>query len=216
MILAIETSSTLCSIAFWESNRILVEYESDTPMQHATLIGQFVEKGLKKTGRIPDLVTVAIGPGSFTGLRIGLSFAQGFCFGRKIPIVGVSNHQVLAIQKTTSNKPIYSIIDARRNEVYLAKHKTGKIAEIESHQIVSIEELSEKIPGPAKLICEQSIVIPENSITRFKDKGIEIIPDRKYSAALIAQIGQNIFKKKGADDIETLEPLYIRPFAGVQ
>ncbi len=216
MILAIETSSTLCSVAFWENGKSIAEFQSEAPMQHATLIGQFVEKGLGKTGSVPDLVAVAIGPGSFTGLRIGLSYAQGFCFGREIPIVGVSNHHVLASQILTEEEQIYSIIDARRNEVYLAKHKVDEIVEIESHQIIALDNLADCVSGPAQLISQQEISLPENTINQLNGKGISLNQKGKYSAEFVAQIGQKILKKRGSDNIETIEPLYIRPFAGIQ
>ncbi|KAA3614893.1 MAG: tRNA (adenosine(37)-N6)-threonylcarbamoyltransferase complex dimerization subunit type 1 TsaB [Calditrichaeota bacterium] len=216
MILAIETSSTLCSVSFWENGKTFAEYESDAPMQHATLIGQFVEKGLKELKNPPRLVAVAIGPGSFTGLRIGLSYAQGFCFGREIPIVGVSNHQVLASQKISKTKETFTIIDARRNEVYLAKHKNDEIFEIESHQIIAIENLVEHIPTSAQLIGQQGIAIPENIVSELNEKGIDLKLDVKYSAAKVAQIGKIKSEKIGNDNIETIEPMYIRPFAGVQ
>jgi tRNA threonylcarbamoyladenosine biosynthesis protein TsaB len=215
MIIAIETSSTLCSVAFWENGKTIAQFESDAPMKHATLIGQFVETGLAETGLSPDLVAVAIGPGSFTGLRIGLSFAQGFCFGRTIPIVGVSNHQVLALQKPSDEKKIYSIIDARRNEVYLAKHKPDETYEIESHEIVLIDSLIEHVSGPAQLISQNEIKLPKNSINELAEKGIELNLEGKFSAVFIAQIGQKIMAEKGADNIEKLEPMYIRPFAGI-
>ena len=116
MILAIETSATLCSVVFWEDDNILVQYNHNEPMQHARLLGQLVEKGLAELGPKADslsAVAVAIGPGSFTGLRIGLSYAQGFCFGKNLPLVGVSNHQVLACQAVAQKEIIFSIIDAQ-------------------------------------------------------------------------------------------------------
>lgn len=216
MILAIETSSTLCSVAFWDNGNTIAEFESNTPMQHAKLIGQFIEKGLEQTGSSPNLVAVAIGPGSFTGLRIGLSYAQGFCFGREIPIVGVSNHQVLASQKHSDEKPIFTIIDARRKEVYLAKHKRSETFEIESHQIVAIDNLAEQFSAPGQLICHQDLNLPDNILAELKEKGLVENRQAKYSAAYVASIGRKIVIKNGGDNIETLEPMYIRPFAGVR
>jgi tRNA threonylcarbamoyladenosine biosynthesis protein TsaB len=216
MILSIETSSSLCAVAFSEGGKTLAEFSSDAPMQHATLIGQFVEKGLKQTGKSPELLAVAIGPGSFTGLRIGLSYAQGFCFGRDIPIVGVSNHQVLALNNTNGTAPLYTIIDARRDEVYLAKHKADDTFEIESHQIVPIGQLPEKLSGPAQLICMQGQNLPVEVKSALAQAGINLKEDGKYAAAALAQIGQKLVEKRGSDNLETLEPMYIRPFAGVQ
>jgi len=217
MILAIETSATLCSVVFWEDDNILVQYNHNEPMQHARLLGQLVEKGLAELGPKADslsAVAVAIGPGSFTGLRIGLSYAQGFCFGKSLPLVGVSNHQVLACQAVAQKEIIFSIIDARRGEVYLAEHLNNDIFEIESLKIIKLEELDQHISENSQLVSHADIKIPEGIPDKLQSKNI-ITNIKEYDAVFVAGIGQKILSINGADDLDKIEPLYIRPFSGV-
>lgn len=209
MILAIETSASNCSVALWENNIIILEYISDSPMMHAAFIGEYTEKILSDTSHNINLVAVAIGPGSFTGLRIGLSFAQGLCYGLNIPIVGISNHQILAAQVKSTDHKIYSVIDAHRKELYFARHKNNPLFEVEYHTIISMEELAEKLPENAQLACSETLNMDLNL------KGIKItkVP---FKASLLPGIAMSILNQKGPDNIETLEPLYIRPFAGIK
>lgn len=213
MILAIETSAATCSVGFYRDQHILAEFESDAAMKHSELVGSFVEKGLKELGDNVHLVVVAIGPGSFTGLRIGLSYAKGFCFGKSIPIVGVSNHQILAVQGNTDGQR-YSIIDAHRQEVYLAEHKLNETAEINSHKITAIKNIANEIPIGAEIIYLAK-TIPVEVEQEILKKSINI-KHEKYKPSILAELGNRIFKKKGSDDPEKLEPMYIRPFAGVK
>jgi len=159
MILAIETSASLCSVVFWEEGKIIKEFNSDAPMQHSKLLGGFIEAGLKEIKKDPNLVAVAIGPGSFTGLRIGLSYAQGLCFGKNIAVVGVSNHQALAMQNTISSKNLFTAIDARRDELYIAKHCINDTFDIISHEIVAIENLDSFLPENSTLILYEDVKI---------------------------------------------------------
>lgn len=217
MILAIETSAILCSVAFWEDEHILKKYDHRVPMQHATLIGQLVERGLKETSsHTLEAVGVAIGPGSFTGLRIGLSYAQGFCYGRDLPIYGVSNHQVLAMQSGTSEKEIFSVIDARRNEVYFARHNNDNVFSIKSHEIISKNGLLEEIANESTLMLHEDVTFTEDLIGQLQTKKVILNTGINYDAAYIAQIASQRMLKGQPDDLEQLEPMYIRPFAGVQ
>ena len=208
MILAIETSASICGAALVSESGIITEYFGDAPMQQASLLGQYVEKLIRETNLEIQLVAVAIGPGSFTGLRIGLSYAQGFCFGQGIPIIGVSNHQVLAAQAVISNQEIYSIIDAHRKELYLAYHANNKTYDIESHKIVEIERLQNETSENSIVLCRENLVLPQKVAENINLKRVE------YKTSLIAKIGMDKYKKSGSDDIEKLEPMYIRPFAG--
>lgn len=210
MILAIETSSTICSVALCSNHEIIKEYESNAPMQHASLIGTYVDNILKETKADIHLVAVAIGPGSFTGLRIGLSYAQGFCFGRQIPIVGVTNHQILAAQLPGPKSDIFSIIDANREELYFAEHANDEIFKIKSHKIITLEKLLDETSPDTNISCVESLKLPQKIESERKINRVH------YKASFVAQLGNVIFKVRGPDDIEKLEPMYIRPFAGVQ
>jgi tRNA threonylcarbamoyladenosine biosynthesis protein TsaB len=216
MILAIETSASICSVVFYKDGKTIASYSEKAPMRHAELTGQFVEKGLSEIqDRELQAVAIATGPGSFTGLRIGLSYAQGFCYGRDLPIIGISNHQVLAKQ-INSGKPLYSVIDARRNEVYLAKHQNNDTREILEHKTIHIEDVPEYLPAQSCLIFHEDINVSDELINQLKEKQIEHHLSIAYDAAILADIANARLQQKQFDDVETIEPMYIRPFAGLQ
>jgi len=227
MILAIETSDLLCSIAFWDEGRTLIEYNLELPMQHAMLVGQLVQSGLDFLAKGPaskkyseediTLVSVAIGPGSFTGLRIGLSFAQGYCFARHVPIVGISNHQLLAAQAADWPGNLYTLIEARRNEVYLARHIRAQNGynQIQEHKIVKKDELNLTVEEQSQLITAKGMLIQQAVLTALQEKKILMLPKRSFSGALLAKLGREKLAQQGADNLSELEPLYIRPFAGI-
>jgi tRNA threonylcarbamoyladenosine biosynthesis protein TsaB len=226
MILAVETSDVLLSMAFGEDNRILLEYNLEMPMQHAALIGELFESGLSFLGsdRRPrlysmsdiHLVAVSLGPGSFTGLRIGLSFVQGFCLGRGIPVVGVSNHDILAGQSVDKNRRLFTMIDARREEVYLAEYQRGSGGEMKllEHRIAPKSLLSGPLPESAELVCRSSVTLPEETIQQLRAKNILLNDRARYSAGFLAALAQQQYNRRGADSLDELEPMYVRAFAG--
>ena len=127
-IILLETSTSLCSVALLEGNCITAMRVSDTPRAHAALTAPFVEQVLAERGlRVSDCsaVCLSMGPGSYTGLRVGSSTAKGLCFGGGIPLLAVSTLEVLAAQAIEEGLPdgcryIVPMIDARRMEVYSA------------------------------------------------------------------------------------------------
>jgi tRNA threonylcarbamoyladenosine biosynthesis protein TsaB len=228
MVLGIETSDLLCSIAFVKKDQILAEYNHEIPRQHAALIGNLVERcgkfltdsNLASPNFIDDieLVAVAIGPGSFTGLRIGLSYAQGLCLGKDIPIVGINNHQILAEDCPHNYNSVFTMIDARQDEVYLAKmiRKNISYYEIEEHNIVNKNTLTDEITENSALIYGRNIDLNDTITKELLEKHIYITNSARYSAAITAKIGWKQYQQVGDVDLSELEPLYIRSFAGVQ
>ncbi|MEJ2053301.1 MAG: tRNA (adenosine(37)-N6)-threonylcarbamoyltransferase complex dimerization subunit type 1 TsaB [Calditrichaceae bacterium] len=228
MILGIETSDLLCSVAFVDNNQILAEYNHEIPRQHASLLGNIIETGgrfLSSNQLAPDnfidaieLVSVAIGPGSFTGLRIGLSYAQGFCMAQNIPLVGINNHQILAVQGPGNFNSVFTVIDAHRDEVYLANMEKDEknYFHTKTHKIVDKKNgLINSIPKESCLIYSNTTILDKSASETLVKKRVTLINGR-YSAALLAKIGMQKFRQDGGDNLSELEPLYIRPFAGVQ
>lgn len=127
MILNIETSSKICSVALTDNGVVEFHIESDPDMQHAKVLAPYVEKCLDELARKDqplDAVAVSIGPGSYTGLRIGLSLAKGLCFSKNVPLIGIPTMKILATKAMFANDSLTGdelfipMIDARRMEVY--------------------------------------------------------------------------------------------------
>ena len=125
-ILNIETSTSVCSVALSCNGEVLFEKSSFEGPSHAALLGVYVEEAvaiLKEKGDKLDAVAVSSGPGSYTGLRIGVSVAKGICFGYGIPLISVHTLEVIAsaaiLQMKGASDCLYcAMLDARRMEVY--------------------------------------------------------------------------------------------------
>ncbi len=130
-ILAIETSGKYCSVALLHDGLAEFSRVDEAEMNHARAIGPFVDECVKEARRREwkiDAVAVSMGPGSYTGLRIGLSMAKGLCFSLNVPLIGVSTLKLIAVKAMFRNidwqgdEILVPMIDARRMEVYTAAY----------------------------------------------------------------------------------------------
>lgn len=127
-ILHIETSTTVCSVALSEDGQNIFVKEDFQSCSHGVSLGVFVDEALSfaDSHAIPlDAVAVSCGPGSYTGLRIGVSMAKGVCYGRDIPLIGIPTVEILCVpillyHELPDNALLCPMIDARRMEVYAA------------------------------------------------------------------------------------------------
>ncbi len=127
-ILHIETSTKVCSVAVSQDGAIIFEQQDSNGPAHAVNCGMFVQEGLSfaESHAIPlDAVAVSMGPGSYTGLRIGYSMAKGVAYGRQVPLIALPTLQVLCVpvllgHELEENALLVPMIDARRMEVYAA------------------------------------------------------------------------------------------------
>jgi len=148
VILNIETSTEVCSVALTQDGQVLEHRENYEGQQHATLLGKFVEEMLQYARPRElqlDAVAVSLGPGSYTGLRIGLSLAKGLAFGLQVPLIGINTLQLLAVTAMFNHfidedQPLYvPMIDARRMEVYTAAY-TPALQPIVEPQALILDE----------------------------------------------------------------------------
>jgi tRNA threonylcarbamoyladenosine biosynthesis protein TsaB len=135
IILHIETSTHICSIVISEDESCIFKKEDFQGMNHAALLSVFIQEGfdfLEQNNKKLDAVAVSFGPGSYTGLRIGLSTAKGLCFGLDIPLISVSTLEIMMLAaKNIANSDSFSffvpMIDARRMEVYDAVYDNNGV-----------------------------------------------------------------------------------------
>ena len=159
-ILAFETSAKAASVALLDQGKLLGECYQNTGMTHSQTLMVMAEDLLKTAGLTAqdvDAVAVAAGPGSFTGVRIGVAAAKGFAWGRQIPCYGVSTLESMARNLGVWQGYVVPAIDARRSQVYTAifHAEKGVLTRLEADMAISLEELKEKIknfPEPVFLI----------------------------------------------------------------
>lgn len=133
IILHIETSTQVCSVALSENNNCIFSVSNDEGMNHAALLSTFIQEALdilKQTNKQLNAVAVSSGPGSYTGLRIGVSTAKGICYGLNIPLISISTLEIMAIAAKNklaieTDDIFIPMIDARRMEVYDAVFDAG-------------------------------------------------------------------------------------------
>ena len=208
MILGIDTSSKNCSIALWHGEQLLGSFDQvSEDFLHAEILHQEIEKLLKSSGvQFSDLrsVVVGSGPGSYTGLRIGVSAAKGLAMALNIPLFAVSGLQMMLSQNTSDFQgSVLVVMDARRNEVYGAwRNSDGSLTAAEAI-VVDDAFVSTFLSNPLMVIGENATklkaLLPEG--TQF----VDTLP----SVRVVCQEGLSLGEPV---DLAYFEPVYVKPF----
>ncbi len=217
-ILHIETSTTVCSVAISNNGKLLYSIHDDNGMNHAEKLSPFVDKALKvlkENGLKLDAVAVSSGPGSYTGLRIGVSTAKGLCYGFGIPFISVDTLDILAIdvkkrREIESNALLCPMLDARRMEVY---------TKVLNFNFQSIEKITPKIIDEnsfVDVLKENKIYFFGNGASKCKEviqnENAIFIDDIQPLAENMIPLAEKKFKNKEFEDVAYFEPSYLKEF----
>ena len=217
-ILGIDTSSMAASVAVIEDDKLICEYTINTKKTHSQKLMQMIENMLNLsdlTINEMDAVAVCVGPGSFTGLRIGMATAKAIAHVNKLPIIGVNSLEILSSNMDLCDKKICSILDAQRNQVYTARYKfeNGVVVEIEKVDVIEIEKLIEELSS-----TDEEWILVGEAVYKYKDMIQEIkklqIPSPSNNvtkASSLCSVAINKFNKNiDVYDCYTINPMYIR------
>ena len=212
-ILNIETATKNCSVALAkEGKTILCKEIAEEGYSHAERLHVFIEEIIKEAGiTMKDLAAIAVsqGPGSYTGLRIGVSAAKGLCFALDIPLIAVDTLQVLASQATVSSGLIVPMIDARRMEVYSAIFTPN----FENKRTVQAEIITEDSFSDIQEILYFVGDCAEKCKPVLTNKNFIFLEEIKYpSAKEISLLSYEKYKKNDTVDVAYFEPYYLKDF----
>lgn len=216
-ILNIETSTDVCSVALSSDGMVLEHHEDYEGRNHATILNVFLDDIIKYiTSReiTLDAVAVSIGPGSYTGLRIGLSEAKGLCFGYNVPLIGVNTLKLLSVtalfSKYNDDDTLYvPMIDARRKEVYTAIYN-NVLEDIVAPHAKILDEDSFKEFGDKKLLFIGNGAKKWQEMSQLKNA--HYLTDIKPEALNMIALSEMAFRKKDFLDVAYSTPLYLKEF----
>jgi tRNA threonylcarbamoyl adenosine modification protein YeaZ len=213
MLLAIDTSTDSAGLALVQDGRTLAETtwrcgqnHSVELLPHLTRLLEEAEVELKSVG----CILVARGPGSFNGLRVGLSTAKGLAFSLGIPIIGISSLALEAGQHAESDLPIGPIFNAGRGEIATALYQNkDKWQQLTPEHITTVDALDSEIRGKTLFCGEYVPVIASQLRKRLKDKAV-IAPDKPRRSSRLAELAKGRLEAQDYNSPATLQPLYLR------
>ena len=218
LILAFETSAKAASVALHDGNVLLGESYQNTGLTHSQTLMVMAEDLLKQCGKTAADVTavaVAEGPGSFTGVRIGVAAAKGFAWGAQLPCCGVSTLEAMAATLGAWEGTVCPVMDARRSQVYnaLFSANCGSYTRISEDRAISLQDLGEelqKMPKPVFLVGDGSKLCYNTLLERVD--GLVLPPEHRMHqrAVGVALCAARQLARGEAPDGGALTPNYLR------
>ncbi|HEX9020038.1 MAG TPA: tRNA (adenosine(37)-N6)-threonylcarbamoyltransferase complex dimerization subunit type 1 TsaB [Nitrospirota bacterium] len=216
LILGIETSTKTGSVAVVSEKGVVAQYSLNIEVTHSERLMSTVDRVLRDTGIAVaslDGFAVSIGPGSFTGLRIGLAAVKGLALATGKPVAAVPTLEALAWNIPYAAHPVCPLLDARKNEVYAALYRfEGKaLVHVMAEAVAPLAALEGRISGKTIFTGEASRLFRENIEKQFGERALfaplsAILP----SAATVAELGFLIIENGRLADLDSLTPMYIR------
>jgi tRNA threonylcarbamoyladenosine biosynthesis protein TsaB len=215
-ILGIDTATPILALGIVDEEKVLSEIRFNAGQTHAQILLPNIEKILKDSSlQLEDLdgIALSIGPGSFTGLRIGLATAKGLCFASGKPLLTVPTLDGLVYFNRSLPYPLVPVLDAKKNEVYSAvyNNREGVLERISDYWVLSVEKLVAKIP--------EEVIFLGLGLEVFQDRLKELCGEKAHflagernlpSGSSIAFLGLEKFRRSEFEDLEKAEPLYLR------
>ena len=214
--LAIETSGRIGSVALIDENGVIEEREFAHGLQHAAMLIPLIDELCQKRGWKPmELreVYVSVGPGSFTGLRIGITLAKTLAFATGAKLVAVPSMRVLVENASDEAKHAIIVLDAKREQVFTARFERaeGNWIEREPAHVESLAAMLARAPRPVELIGE-GISYHKQYIPAGNDEIVIAAEERwRARAGVLAKLGRDLALAGRFVDPFVLEPIYIRP-----
>jgi tRNA threonylcarbamoyladenosine biosynthesis protein TsaB len=215
-ILGVDTATTSCSVAIVDKSSLLSEFTINRKETHSKHLMEMILAAVKMAGLTfsgLDGFAVTKGPGSFTGLRIGISTIKGLAVASEKPVVGISSLETLAFQVPYSRNLICPILDARKGEVYFSRYRF-----IDGHLKKQTEE---RVASPDKAIDDlnEFCLFVGNGALLYKEMILEKMGDfasfapmihHTIRASTLAHFSMKRFESNDTDSIEKISPHYIR------
>lgn len=226
LILSIETGTDICSVALAKDGELMALRESDEGRDHAKKVAVFVDELLRETGVQPDeldAIAVGKGPGSYTGLRIGVSFAKGMCYALNIPLIAIGSLDALTeVAREDFEAGIIDLEDYEWSQAYLCPMVDARRMEVYAQVFNTLGE-------PLSEVCAEVVVEGSFSDRRCDDahrfvifgngakKCCEVLSDAIYinvspSARGIVRLAEQAFNDGRVEDIAYFEPFYLKDF----
>jgi tRNA threonylcarbamoyladenosine biosynthesis protein TsaB len=222
-ILGLDTTTSVTTAGLMCGGRVLAERtDSLRPKDHARSLPALVESTLSDAGVTVaelDAVAVAVGPGSFTGIRLGIGFAKGIAFARGIPLVGVGTLDALAEAAEEAARPLAACLDARKGEVYLAFYSPGappvRMGDVEAlPPSAASARIAASLP-PDGLVLGDAAAIYEAEFAPLAEAGLRVIPFASIHprGGVVAEAGGRLIASGKASVAGAVAAVYVRPSA---
>ena len=207
-ILNIETAGPICSVALFNHGKLVVCKEDSESNRHSevlnVLIGDVLKEAQISLNEISALA-LSIGPGSYTGLRIGAATAKALAYVNQIPVLGYSCLETMVYAISNPTKPILTTLNSRKNEVYAALYNT-ECQNIIPPGPITMDELQNQLPQEKTL----AIGTGNDKLEPLNIKNLEIIPETTPSASFGGLLLQQMFEKQQFLDLANFEPNYMK------
>ncbi|MEZ4699393.1 MAG: tRNA (adenosine(37)-N6)-threonylcarbamoyltransferase complex dimerization subunit type 1 TsaB [Rhodothermales bacterium] len=224
LLLALETATDSCGVALARGAEVLVAQTLGTPRSHAEWLPALIQDALRYAHVRPedlDAVAVSMGPGSYTGLRIGVSAAKGLCFARGIPLIGIPTLEALAwvcLPFTQPGDRMAVALNSRRDEVYLGVFEAldgGGMAETVPASALAVAEtpavMPTAYPGALWVIGEGARAI-EAGCRAVAGDATRLVPGIAPSPVTVARRGLERWRQGAFEDLASFEPFYLKDF----
>ncbi|MAT42025.1 MAG: tRNA (adenosine(37)-N6)-threonylcarbamoyltransferase complex dimerization subunit type 1 TsaB [Anaerolineaceae bacterium] len=214
MLLAVDTSTQQVGLALYDGAQVIGEMNWRSKNHHTVEVAEAIDELFNRTGVKRDELTglaVALGPGSFTSLRIGMALVKGLALSLHIPVVGIATHDILASIQPLSQYPLCAVIQAGRTRLAAGWYKNEKFTWVKNGEplVLKVNELAEMIQEPTIVVGELSP--EERQILSRKRKNI-ILSSPVLSVRRSAQLADLAWKrirKNDLDDVVTISPIYL-------